>query len=122
MQNIVTWHNITIYHTCVLHGMIHVLCAFVQIRSHVIDAKDTPALIKIFKDLVLKSYGEKSPDGKRFIKTKELTEAFSQTEAYSEIFMELATNDKVASEFVKGITPPGLEQYTQDKPALKPVE
>jgi len=41
MQNIVTWHNITIYHTCVLHGMIHVLCAFVQIRSHIIDAKDS---------------------------------------------------------------------------------
>ena len=40
MQDIVTWHNITIYHTCVLHGMIHVLCAFVQIRSHVIDAKN----------------------------------------------------------------------------------
>ena len=100
-------------------GTVGGLSAMIQ---GVIDAKDTPALIKIFKDLVLKSYGEKSPDGKRFIKTKELTEAFSQTEAYSEIFMELATNDKVASEFVKGITPPGLEQYTQDKPALKPVE
>jgi hypothetical protein len=81
----------------------------------VIDAKDTPQLIKIFKELVLKAYGEKSPDGRRFIKTPEIAEAFSQTEAYSEIFMELATDDKAASAFVEGITPKGLEGYSADK-------
>lgn len=81
----------------------------------VIDAKDTPALIKIFKDLVLKSYGVKSVDGKRFIKSPELSEEFAQTEAYSDIFMELATNDVEAAKFVKGITPQGLEEYTKDK-------
>ena len=76
----------------------------------VIDAKDTPQLIKIFKDLVLKSYGKKSPDGRRFIKSAELTEEFAQTEAYSEIFMELATNDE------------GLENYTNNtKPVLNEV-
>lgn len=87
----------------------------------VIDAKDTPQLIKIFKELVLKSYGEKSADGRRFIKTPELTEAFAQTEAYSEIFMELATDDKAATAFVQGITPKGLENYSGNKPALKEV-
>ena len=49
----------------------------------VVDTKDVPSIIKIFKDLVLKAYGEKSADGKRFIKSKELSEAFAQTEAYS---------------------------------------
>lgn len=83
----------------------------------VIDAKDTPQLIRIFKDLVLRSYGEKSADGRRFIKTPEITEAFSQTEAYSEIFMELATNDAAATEFVKGITPKGLENYSGEAEA-----
>lgn len=86
----------------------------------VIDAKDTPQLVKIFKELVLKAYGEKSPDGRRFIKTPELTEAFSQTEAYSEIFMELATDDKAATAFVQGITPKGLENYA-NKPVLNEV-
>lgn len=85
----------------------------------VIDAKDTPQLIKIFKDLVLKAYGEKSADGRRFIKNPQIAEEFSQTEAYSEIFMELATNEKAASAFVDGITPKGLENYT--KPSLSEV-
>lgn len=66
-------------------------------------AKNVPELIKIFKSLILKAYGEKSADGKRFVKSDELSTAFAQTEAYSQLFMELATNDKVASDFVNGI-------------------
>lgn len=88
----------------------------------VIDAKDTPQLIKIFKDLVLKAYGKKSPDGRRFIKSPELTEEFSQTEAYSDIFMELATNDEAATAFVNGITPKGLDNYAANKPVLNEVK
>ena len=88
----------------------------------VIDAKDTPQLIKIFKDLVLKSYGEKSADGRRFIKTPELTEAFAQTEAYSDIFMDLATDDKAAAAFVQGITPKGLDKYAGSQPVLNEVK
>lgn len=71
-------------------------------------AQDTPTLVKIFKDLILRSYGEKSADGKRFIKTQELKEAFAQTEAYSELFMELATNAEAASNFVNKIVPAEL--------------
>lgn len=77
----------------------------VEMIQKIIQAKDTPSLIKIFKDMVLKSYGEKSLDGKRFIKSKEISEAFSQTEAYSQLFMELATNADAAIEFVNGIIP-----------------
>lgn len=75
-----------------------------KIKS-IIAAKDTKEMIKIFKELVLSSYGEKSPDGKRFIKNDELREAFMQTEAYSDIFMELATDSDAASKFIKGIVP-----------------
>lgn len=71
----------------------------------IVDAQDAPSLIKIFKDLILKSYGEKSPDGKRFIKSDDISAAFSQTEAYSELFMELATDADAAAEFVNGIIP-----------------
>ena len=95
-------------------GTVGGLSAMIQ---GVIDAKDTPSLIKIFKDLVLKAYGEKSADGKRFIKSPELSEEFAQTEAYSDIFMELATNEEAASAFVKGITPDGLENYSPNKKA-----
>ena len=76
-----------------------------EMIQRIIAAQDTPSIIKVFKDLVLKSYGEKSADGKRFIKTPEITEAFSQTEAYSVLFMELATNADSAAAFVNGIIP-----------------
>lgn len=70
-----------------------------------IAAVELPDVVKIFKDLVLKSYGVKSPDGRRLIKTPETTQAFTETEAYSQIFMELATDPKAASEFIDGILP-----------------
>ena len=67
-----------------------------------------PELIKLFKDIIIKSYGEKSLDGKRFIKNKELTEAFIQTEAYSELFVELASNADEAVKFINGIMPKNM--------------
>lgn len=76
-----------------------------QMIDRIIAAQDWPAVTKVFKDLILKAYGEKSPDGKRFIKSKELSDAFSQTEAYSQLFMELTLNPEAASEFVNGLVP-----------------
>ena len=76
-----------------------------EMIQRIVAAQDAPAIIKIFKDLVLKAYGEKSPDGKRFIKTEEGALAFSQTEAYSNLFMELATDADAAAAFVNGIVP-----------------
>lgn len=77
--------------------------------KQIVAAQDTPAIIKVFKELILKSYGEKSLDGKRFRKVDDagvpLSVAFSETEAYSNLFMELATDDKAAAEFVNGIMP-----------------
>lgn len=73
-----------------------------------VATNDMPSIIKVFKELVLKAYGEKSPDGRRFIKNDELRSEFEQTEAYSIIFMELATDDKAAAEFINGIVPKDL--------------
>lgn len=86
--------------------------------QRIVKAQDSPAIIKIFKDLVLKAYGQKSPDGRRFIKSKELTDEFSQTEAYSILFMELATDDKAAANFVNGIVPADISNKS-DRPALE---
>lgn len=71
----------------------------------VVAEQSGPKMIQLFKDLILKSYGEKSPDGRRFIKNAELVEAFSQTEAYSVLFMELSTSAEAATLFVNGIIP-----------------
>lgn len=73
--------------------------------NKIIETKNMPELVKIFKKLVLFAYGEKSSDGRRFVKSTELSTAFSQTPAYSKIFMELATNSNKAAEFVNGVMP-----------------
>lgn len=77
----------------------------VEMIEKIVAAKDSKSLIALFKDLVLKAYGEKSPDGRRFMKNDAIREAFSQTNAYSIIFMELASNDIAASDFIKGVIP-----------------
>ena len=76
-----------------------------KMLKKIVAEKDSKRIVEIFKDLILRSYGEKSADGKRFIKNQELRDAFAQTEAYSELFMELATDAEAAAAFVNGILP-----------------
>lgn len=90
--------------------------------QRVIASQDAPTIIKIFKDLVLASYGQKSPDGKRFIKNDKLREEFEQTEAYSMIFMELATDAEAASAFVNGIMPADLAQQALEQKQAVPFK
>ena len=71
----------------------------------IIDTQDAPSLVRIFKDLVLRAYGERSADGRQFMKSEELSKKFSCTEAYSILFMELATDAEAASAFINGIVP-----------------
>lgn len=75
------------------------------VLNQISETKDFPKLIAIFKDLILKAYGEKSPDGRRFIKSKELSDEFSQTEAYSELYIKFASDTDAALEFIRGIMP-----------------
>lgn len=72
--------------------------------------RDNKKIVEIFKDIILRSYGEKSLDGKRFVKSKELSEAFAQTEAYSELFIELLDAEKAAA-FINGIMPPAPKDH-----------
>lgn len=79
-----------------------------QLIQKIIASQDVKNITKIFKGIILKSYGEKSADGKRFIKSSELTKAFEETEAYSILFCELATNAESAAAFINGIVPSDL--------------
>lgn len=78
-----------------------------EMISRIVAAKDAPAIIKVFKDLILKAYGQKSADGKRFVKSQEMCDEFAQTEAYSILFMRLATDADAAAKFVNRIVPAG---------------
>ena len=96
---------------------------FAEMIQKIVDAKDTPSIMKIFKDLILKAYGEKSSDGKRIVKSEEISNAFAQTEAFSDLFMELATDADAASAFVNGIIPADMaKQVAANSAAIKPAE
>lgn len=74
----------------------------------IIDGKDVPAIMKAYETIITSSYGVKSPDGKKFIKSKELLDEFMATEAYSDLYMELLEDGVKAAEFVKGIMPKNM--------------
>lgn len=92
---------------------------YAEMIRKIIDAQDGPRLVKLFKEVVFKSYGVKSDDGRRFIKSEELSEAFSQTEAYSDLYMKLATDAKEASEFVNGIMPASISNPSVVTPVIE---
>ncbi len=79
--------------------------AYVAYLQGIVDKRDGKQLAEVFKHLILASYGEKSADGRRFVKSKELSDAFSQTEAYVELYMQLATDPESCRKFVQGIMP-----------------
>lgn len=90
-----------------------------EMIQKIVAAKDTPQIIRVFKEIILKAYGEKSDDGKQFMKVDEngrpLSIAFSQKEAYSKLFMELATDDKAGADFINGIMPKKIRDQIDPK-------
>lgn len=85
-----------------------------EMIQRIVAAQDQVAIIKVFKDLILKAYGEKSPDGKRFMKSEEIAKGFAQTEAYSILFMELAADADKASAFINGIVPADMAKQAAE--------
>ncbi len=76
-----------------------------KVLEKAVQDQDGPRIINVFKEIVLKAYGEKSNDGRRFMKSEEITKNFSETEAYVDLFMELATDEKAAAAFMEGVLP-----------------
>jgi hypothetical protein len=83
----------------------------------IVQADDTAKIIAMFKDIVLRAYGEISDDGRRFVKNDKLREEFQQSKAYSTLFMELATDADAAIKFVEGAI-----DIKQDDPRLALVK
>lgn len=89
--------------------------------AKIVAEQDQKRIVEIFKEFIIKSYGEKSNDGRRFMKSEEITEAFTQTEAYSILFMQLATDAKFATEFVNGVVPAELVDDASKQTAAAPI-
>jgi len=82
---------------------------YAEMIKRVVASKDAPTIMNVFKTFILKSYGVKSDDGVRFIKSEELTKAFTETEAYTELLMELCTKADAAAKFITAVLPKEIE-------------
>lgn len=91
-----------------------------EMIQRIVAAQDQPAIIKVFEDLITKAYGVKTPDGRGFKKSAEITEEFVATEAFSQLFMKLATDADAAAKFVNGIVPADMAQQA-NAATLAPV-
>jgi hypothetical protein len=96
-----------------------------EMLDRIVAEQDGKKIVEAFKDIVLRAYGQMSADGKYFDKSPEMANRFSHTEAYSDLFMELSTNAKAASDFINGILPqmPAEQPVsaTGDQTAAMPV-
>lgn len=92
-----------------------------QYVQNVINAMDGPSLIRLFKDLIMRTYGVKSPDGREFRKSDEISRSFAQTEAYSKLFMELATDSKAAADFVNGVVSDDMRRRMAEQNKLTTI-
>ena len=93
-----------------------------KIIEQMVATQDTARIMKMFKEIIMRSYGEKSLDGKRFIKSPELAEAFIQTEAYSNLFMELIQDPEKFAQFIKAVIPDIPEADATTPTALSAVK
>lgn len=85
---------------------------YADMLQRIVDAQDQTAIFNTFKDIIMTAYGEKSPDGRRFVKTPEIKDAFVQTEAYSALIMEFFRDPNSAIEFANGILPTSVSNQT----------
>lgn len=90
-----------------------------EAMQRIVNAEDGKAIVAEFKNIILGSYGKKSPDGRRFVKNQQIREEFESSEAYSTLFMELVTNAETASEFMNGIIPQGMAEEAAKVTALQ---
>lgn len=96
--------------------------------ERIINSKDMKSMGEIFRDLLRKSYGIKSDDGRRFMKSEEISDTFEQSPIYSDIYMELLTNPDEAAKFVQAIMPSDLQKdiakaiADNSAPNLTPVD
>lgn len=91
----------------------------IEMMERVVAAKDAPAIIAVFEDLIQRSYGVKTPDGRGFIKRASDLEDFMSTEAYSILFMELASDADAAAKFFNGVISADVANNVTNHPALK---
>lgn len=75
--------------------------------QEIIKSEDNRAILAMFKEILALSVGRRK-GSRQFEKSDDITQDFVQSEAYSELLMELLSNPPYAVEFFNGILPPEL--------------
>lgn len=83
---------------------------FATFLDHILATDDSKEIMAIFKRIIQGAYGVKSADGKSFVKTQQVLDQFIYSNAYSELYTELATNTEEAVKFINGIMPKNLDR------------
>ena len=91
---------------------------FAEWLEKMVKAKNNAEIIKVFKQILFKAYGVKSDDGRRFIKSEALSEEFSQTEAYNQLFIELIENESTMADFINNVMPRDLAEKAKEQAKL----
>ena len=89
-----------------------------EMLERIVKSNDNKQIVACFHDLIAKSYGEKSPDGRRFIKSEELSEAFMQTEAYNELMLRFMTDANYSAGFINDVLA-DVKKRTEERNAKK---
>lgn len=83
--------------------------------TRILAAQDGPAIMNAVRDIIKAAYGEKSPDGRKFMKSEEIFKDFEATEAYSEFFMGLIDSEDATLEFVIGVLPQDMQASIREE-------
>lgn len=84
---------------------------------HLVEKLGNKGVVDFIKNIVLKSYGIKSQDGRRIIKSDDISKEFAETPMFSQLMMDLMTNEQAASDFITAVIPPELAKSLHDNPA-----
>lgn len=79
-----------------------------EMIKRIVAAHDYKSIVAVLKDFILRSYGVKSPDGRRFMKSDEIRDSFAQTEAFSTLYMKLAFDAEATAKFVNEVVPANM--------------
>ncbi len=73
--------------------------------TDMVVAKDVFGMADMFQEIVLLAYGIKSDDGKRFMKSEEISRSFAESNAFEAFMDEILSNDNMAEQFIKDLLP-----------------
>lgn len=96
--------------------------AFATTLQNIVNEKDNKKIMAEFKKLLMASYGVRSEDGKRFIQSDEMSEAFVQTPAYDELLMKFLQDANFAGDFVNGVFPRDVARRIAEQEATQQTE